>query len=234
MASVQGLALRTYNGVNKELARHLVPQIVKFRSKDWTLQGLGRGDGAWVVPIDLIGPGSICYCVGVGADISFDVELAKRGANVFCFDPTPRSIEYMKHAEYDRERITFKPIGVWRENAELKFYAPMTSTSVNYSTRNIHGTSEYFVADCRRLIDVMKQLGHDRLDLLKLDIEGSWYEVLQDVIELKIPIKVLCVEFDTPTSVFKALRMIRALGQAGFAPVHKQRDNFLFVNENAL
>ncbi len=133
MASVQGLALRTYNGVNKELARHLVPQIVKFRSKDWTLQGLGRGDGAWVVPIDLIGPGSICYCVGVGADISFDVELAKRGANVFCFDPTPRSIEYMKHAEYDRERITFKPIGVWRENAELKFYAPMTSTSVNYS-----------------------------------------------------------------------------------------------------
>lgn len=96
--------------------------------------------------------------------------------------------------------------------------------------RDIHGTSKYFLADCRRLADVMREFGHERLDLLKLDIEGSWYEVLEDVITSKIAISVLCVEFDTPTSLFKARRMIRHLRKAGFIPVHREKDNFLFVN----
>lgn len=231
MPSSYGLALRAYNGANKVLARHVLPIAVRFDREKFDLQALGQGDGAWVIPSNLIGRGSICYCVGVGTDISFDIQLAARGASVFCFDPTPRSIEYMRTCEYDRDRITFFPIGIWRENTELKFFSPMNSQHVNYSTRNIHGTSEYFTADCRRLTTVMAQLGHDHIDLLKLDIEGSWYEVIQDVIETKIPIKVLCVEFDSPTNVAKALRIISALQRAGFVPAHKVRDNFLFVNK---
>jgi FkbM family methyltransferase len=218
--------------VNKVLARHIVPQVIEFRADGMKLEGLGKGDGTWVIPTDYIHRDSICYCVGVGVDVSFDIELARRGARVFCFDPTPRSIEYMNSLEYDHERIKFMPIGIWRKNEKLKFYAPMNLEHANFSTRNIHGTSEYFIADCRRLTDVMKQLGHDHIDLLKLDIEGSWYEVLQDVIESKIPIKILCVEFDTPTSLVKSMRMINMLRQSGFLPVHKHRDNFLFVNKS--
>ncbi len=231
MPSVHGVTTRAYNGVHKVLARHIVPQVIEFRSKGMKLEALGQGEGIWIIPTDYIHRNSICYCVGVGVNISLDIELARRGAKVFCFDPTPRSIEYMRTLDYDHDRITFTPIGIWRENKQLKFYAPMNLEHANFSTRNIHGTSEYFIADCRRLIDVMKQLGHDHIDLLKLDIEGSWYEVLQDVIESKIPIKVLCVEFNSPTSLVKSIRMINMLRQSGFVPVHKNQDNFLFVNK---
>ena len=37
--------------------------------------------------------------------------------------------------------------------------------------------------------------GHDSIDLLKIDIEGFEYEVLEDCLEDRIPIKQICVEF---------------------------------------
>jgi FkbM family methyltransferase len=234
MPSALGLIRRTCNGLAKRLARLLLLHLVQFRRGNLQLQGLGEGEGTWTVPVNLIQPGWICYCVGVGLDATFDSALAMRGARVFTFDPTPRSIEFMKTLDYDHKRISFYPIGIWNEHKQLKFYAPMNRRSANYSVRDIHGTSEYFVADCRRLINVMTELGHSRIDLLKLDIEGAWYEVLQDIIKEDIQISVLCVEFDSPTSYFKARRMIRELRAIGLEVVHQQRDNFLFVQRRLL
>ena len=45
----------------------------------------------------------------------------------------------------------------------------------------------------RRLPTLMQELGHDRLDLLKLDIEGGEYAVLDDV--LAVGPRQLLVEF---------------------------------------
>lgn len=42
----------------------------------------------------------------------------------------------------------------------------------------------------------MERNGHKKLDLLKIDIEGAEYEVLNSIIEDGLDIKVLCVEFD--------------------------------------
>ena len=42
----------------------------------------------------------------------------------------------------------------------------------------------------------MKELGHKKLDLLKLDIEGAEYEVIESIIEDNLDIKLICVEFD--------------------------------------
>ena len=231
MSSIQGLALRAFNGTNKRIARHTLPILVKFRHPELKLKALGQLNGTWVVPVDLITKDSICYCFGVGKDITFDIELAKLGAKVFCFDPTPGTIEYMKTAEYDHERITFIPVGIWNEDTQLKFHSPMDDTP-NFSVRNVHGTSKHYVVECERLSTIMKKLGHDHLDLVKLDIEGAWPEVVEEILEAKIPIKVFCIEFDTPTNLFKTMRMIKRLEQCGYSPLHKDhRENFVFVNE---
>ena len=47
-----------------------------------------------------------------------------------------------------------------------------------------------------RLSELMKELGHAKLDLLKIDIEGAEYEVIRSILEDKLDIKILCVEFD--------------------------------------
>lgn len=234
MLSTRGLLRRAYNGCNKRIGRILFSQFSHFQAHDLSLQSLGHGDGAWTVPIDLIRPDWTCYCVGVGVDATFDIALSNFVTNVFSFDPTPRSIAFMEALDYDRNRISFHPIGIWNENEKLRFYAPMNRQHANYSTQDIHGTSEYFVADCKKLTTIMDELGHEHIDLLKLDIEGSWYEVLMHAVNAKIQISVLCVEFDSPTSFLKVTRMIRALNTIGLKLVHRERDNFLFLHEKLL
>ncbi|MHC4990640.1 MAG: hypothetical protein ACYTGC_06630, partial [Planctomycetota bacterium] len=39
------------------------------------LRRLGSGTGAWVVPTSLVDRESVCYCAGVGEDISSDRAL---------------------------------------------------------------------------------------------------------------------------------------------------------------
>src|SRR5271168_4849167 len=178
---ITGLIKRSYNNVNKRAARFCAPWIVKFWPERVETAYLGKGDGAWRAPVKLLRPGGICYCVGVGQDASFDMALAQLVAKVFSFDPTPRSISYMSKLDYDRARIHFLPVGIWSEDAELKFYAPMNRRHGNYSIKNIHSTSEFFVAKCNTLSSVMKQFGHDHINLIKLDIEGAWYEVISSM-----------------------------------------------------
>ncbi len=42
----------------------------------------------------------------------------------------------------------------------------------------------------------MKELGHHRIDLLKIDIEGAEYRVIESIIEDRLDIGVICVEYD--------------------------------------
>src|SRR5580704_10523068 len=161
-----GIAKRAYNNINKRIVRRAVSRLVTFRDSVPTVT-LGFGDGAWEVPADSLSKNPLCYCFGVGLDISFDIALAVQGAQVYAFDPTPRSIEFMRQSSYDREKIHFYPIGIWEQNAALRFYAPMNSAHANFSTKNIHATGEYFIANCKTLRSIMQEFGHKRIDILK-------------------------------------------------------------------
>jgi len=46
-----------------------------------------------------------------------------------------------------------------------------------------------------RLNTAMQRLGHSRIDVLKMDIEGAEYEVLEDVVRDRIPVNQILVEF---------------------------------------
>jgi FkbM family methyltransferase len=234
MHSLLGIIRRTYNGVNKRLGRALLQRRIQFHGRGARLVGLGEGDGTWIVPVDMIKPDWICYCFGVGVDASFDLALVQRGARVFSFDPTPRSIKYMNDLEYDHERLSFTPVGIWSERKRLKFYAPMNPRHANYSVHDIHATSDFFVAECYALGELMSERGHDYIDLLKLDIEGAWFEVLSNIASSGISIKILCAELDTPTSYKRATQIIGRLRAIGLKPVHQDRDNFLFVHDSLI
>ena len=58
-----------------------------------------RYGGYYVCP-EFLDEKSIIYSFGIGEDISFDTTLInKHNCNVFCFDPTPKSIDWMKRQE---------------------------------------------------------------------------------------------------------------------------------------
>jgi FkbM family methyltransferase len=189
---------------------------------------IGEHHGAWRVPADCIRPGMVCYCVGVGEEASFDLTLAKRGAQVYSFDPTPNAISYINRLDIP-PNLTFMPLGVWNKNETLEFYLPEDG-EVNLSVKNVHLTKRCVKAECRTLASIMKELGHTRIDLLKVDVEGAWAEIVRNVIDDKIPVGIFCVEFDSPTSVRKATQHIDLLARNGYELCGIDRDNFLFVN----
>lgn len=218
----------------EQIARwHVAPAIMRQRlrppGRD-DLERLGDEGGAWIVPTSLISAGSLCYCAGVGEDISFDRALVERfGCEVHAFDPTPRAIAYVGAHAADLPRFHFAPVGVWKEDAALRFFAPSDPAHVSHSAVNLAGTSEYFEAECRSLRSLMTERGHERIDLLKLDIEGAEFEVLGSMIDAGIRPAILCVEFDQPCSPRRVLRMCRRLESAGHRLVAIERWNYTFV-----
>lgn len=204
---------------------------------------LGTPYGGWTVPVGLLTDQSICYCFGAGEDISFDVTLVERlGCHVYTFDPTPRSIAYVKRLQQSTsssdllEKLHFYEFGIWNENATLKFYAPQEPGHVSHSIVNLQHTTDYFEAQCYTLEHIMNMFGHQYLDLLKLDIEGAEYVVLESMIQHGIKPRILCVEFDEghhPQDdgyVRRIQNAITRLTDYGYRVTLKEEWNLTFVD----
>jgi FkbM family methyltransferase len=200
------------------------------------LTRLGTEEGGWVVPLDQLSEKSVCYCVGAGEDISFDSGLVDRlGCQVHVFDPTPRAIAHVhkrlqsSDAAGWRDRLLFHAIGVYNENRDLRFYAPRNPSDVSHSIENLQRTEDYFVAECRTLRTIMDELGHDAIDLLKLDIEGAEHRVLRQMVSDGIRPRLLCVEFDTalhqPHESEQAAQELQNLVHFGYDILHASRWN---------
>ncbi len=158
---------------------------------------LGSDYGGWVVPSELINQSSICYCAGCGEDITFDLGLIDRFAcDVYGFDPTPRAISHVQSVAGNNNQYHFADVGLWDKQDTLRFYVPKNEEHVSHSLVNLQQTEDYIEVEVKTLPDLMKANGHSHLDLLKLDIEGAEYKVLESVIKNDIDIKILCIEFD--------------------------------------
>lgn len=219
----------------------------------YTLRQLGTEYGGWVVPIDQISSDSICYSFGAGEDISFDLSLIETcGSHVYAFDPTPRSIvhiNYIKNVIARNEKafinntknsyscspsildkFHFFPCGIWKENGKLKFYEPRNPQHVSYSLLNIQKTQNHIEVPCKSLTTIMQELGHDHLDLLKLDIEGAEFEVMQSMLVQQIYPKILCVEFHK-CGEYTAAHSLMKLKNAGYVLIYQNKNNYTFVHE---
>jgi len=196
------------------------------------LARLGTRYGGWAVPLDVFHRDAVCYSAGVGMDISFDLELIRRfQCVVHAFDPTPASIEFIA-TESPPLDYKFHPYAVCGSDGTRRFHLTGHSDR-SYSLRTRpHGDS--FVARCRSIGSIMNDLGHDRLDLLKLDIEGAEYEVIDSIIADGIQIRVLCVEFHRTPWIHSMVRAVRQLRRTGLIPVHVAYFDTTFVANDVL
>lgn len=200
---------------------------------------------SWVIPDNLINRNSVIYSAGAGEDISFDVALVNRfGATIHIFDPTPRAMSHYELQIYKPEiksiatKLDFHAFGVWNECTKLKFYAPNNPSHVSHSILNLQKTKDYFEAEVKDLQSIMNDLGHTSIDLLKIDIEGAEYKVIQSIIDNNIEVKVICVEFDEAFNPMDAnfkgriRESINSLIKIGYILVHVDHPgNYTLVKE---
>jgi FkbM family methyltransferase len=145
---------------------------------------------------------------------------------VHSFDPTPLAMDYAR-THLAQTGVHFHPLGVWHKSTRLKFFAPSNRRHANFSVVDLHGTGSYCESQCERLADIMLSLGHTRIDLLKLDVEGSWMPILDDMLTSNVRPQQLCIEFDSPTSLSKMLRAINSLKGANYRVEWYHNENFL-------
>ena len=194
------------------------------------LEKIGSGYGGWIVPTAAVRSTWTCYCAGVGEDITFDLGLIERfGCTVFAFDPTPRAVAHVEAVAAGQPRFGFLPVGLWSEDTTLRFFAPRNPAHVSHSVVNLQRTREFFDAPCRSLPSLMQELGHDAIDLLKLDIEGAEHEVVRSMLEHAIRPTVVCMEIDQPVKPLAFWRTVRRIRQAGYALVAVDSWNLTFV-----
>lgn len=184
---------------------------------------IGTEYGGWPVLPDRLGLDSIVYAAGVGTDISFDLGVIDRfGCVVEAFDPTPRCLAWIRAQALPPE-FRFDPVGVGAEDGEVPFFEPKRADYVSFSAQPGEGASARPLSfPVRRIGTLMAARNHDRLDVLKIDIEGFEYAVIDDLLASGIRPGQLLVEFHhgmygiEPKETLDAVEKLKAAGYGIF------------------
>ncbi len=182
----------------------------------------GQNYAGFFVNPDLIHKNSIVYSIGIGENISFDLDIIQNhNCQVFAFDPTPKSINWVKQQGVI-SNFNFNNYGISDKTGYVDFFLPKNPEHVSGSIHNesscVNENSKVSVP-MKTLSDITNELGHNRIDVLKMDIEGSEYDVIDDILNSKIEIHQILIEFHDrffENGKQRTMKSISALKKHGF------------------
>ena len=218
------------------LLKYLKQQIRQFRLRRAgvldTTEYREEKIADWALwPAALI-PSSTVYSFGVGDNVAWDLEMIRRfGVTVHAFDPTPASIAWVKRQKLPRQFV-FHDCGISNFDGALDFYPPRKAGNTHYSQEQRAGGKTTAIrgrVNC--LTTIMRRLGHRHIDVLKLDVEGSEFEAIPDIIESGISVDQLLVEIHyhfRSRSFAAGIELIDQLKDYGMQCIHVSPRGFEF------
>ncbi|UIR54582.1 FkbM family methyltransferase [Sphingobacterium sp. SRCM116780] len=182
----------------------------------------GNSYGGFYVNPELLAAESIVYSFGIGQDTSFDEAIIeKHNCHVFGYDPTPKSIDWISKRTDLSPKFHFQPIGLDNETGLAHFNLPKNKEHVSGSIINHQNVDENNIVEVqmKSLKDILKENNHQHIDILKMDIEGSEYKVIDSILNSSIEIKQILLEiherfFDNGKEKTKSL--LNSLHQHGY------------------
>lgn len=149
--------------------------------------------------LDCIPDNACVVSAGLGTDTNFEEDILNKykNANIYAFDPTPKSIEFVKNVKHldENERFHFFPYGISKEDGRMRFYLPIDNTAVSCSSiRNMYSSKKYIEVETKSFESVLKLSSMNKIDILKLDIEGTEFAVIEDILNSGIEITQICLE----------------------------------------
>lgn len=153
------------------------------------MEFLGNEIGGRFFPTERIVEDMVMFSFGVGEDISFELDMTRMGVKCILFDPTPKSIQFMKKYP-DME---FHPWGLHHKGGQKRFYYPKDPNHVSCSIGNLQKTDKWFQARTITLDVAQQKFGE--YNILKMDIEGAEYMVID---KIQFFPEILMVEFHGP------------------------------------
>jgi FkbM family methyltransferase len=189
---------------------------------------IGSDYGGWAVPLQLVEPDWVVYGVGAGGDVSFDIELIDRtGCTVHVFDPTPASADYVR--SLDADGVEFAQVALWLRDEPIELYPPRGDPAGSWSAVNLQSTDEAVRVPGRTLKTLMDERGHDRVDLLKVDIEGAEWDLISAGLLRDAGVRVFCVDLHPNVGPARAGRFVGELISSGFTPIARDEFDLTFL-----
>ena len=86
--------------------------------------------------------------------------------------------------------------------------------------------------------DVVKMLKHSKIDVLKMDIEGSEYDVIDDILDYDIEITQIVIEFHErffSNGKEKSIKLIKSMNKKGYKifAVSKSYQEISFIKKSS-
>ncbi|MBS1777028.1 MAG: FkbM family methyltransferase [Bacteroidetes bacterium] len=201
----------------------------------------GNTYGGFYVFPNILNNKSIVYSFGIGEDMSFDNAMIKNhNCQIFCFDPTPKSINWFKSQEKN-ENIHFYEYGISNTNEFMDFYLPLNSDHVSgsvVSQKNVD-VNKKVIVEMKSLKTIMQELGHTHIDVLKIDIEGSEYDVIDNILNEELSVTQILIEFHDrffTNGTLKTKATIEKLRDSGYEifAISNSLEEISFIKKNAL
>jgi FkbM family methyltransferase len=176
--------------------------------------------GGWVVPGGLIRPDWVCYSVGAGGDISFDMQLIERwGVHVRSIDPVPDYVRRALEEADGEERLTAHQFAIATSDGPVRMQLTHDPHSESVSPVGLYDSKSYVEFDGRTLASLMAELGDASVQLLKLDIEGGEYDVIPSLDLRALGVEVFATQLHHVASVARARALLATLATQGYEPV---------------
>ena len=198
----------------------------------------GSNGGVWCVAAQRLTRDSLVYSFGVGADISFDVSLIETyGLKVVAFDPTPASLQWLQ-SQHVPAQMRVIPCGLADFDGIARFNPAVDPRDISHTILDRPTKDQAIQVPVRRLEFIMDELGHGRVDLVKMNIEGAEFDVIDDMIQSHIRPTQLLVSFHhyfPGAGVRRTQKTLRQLGDAGYRLFHvaQTQMEFSFILESA-
>lgn len=156
---------------------------VKPRAK---IVELGSKYGSWGVDSTHISSSTAVVSFGLGEDVTFESAMIERfGCRVFGFDPTPRSVRYVAEHVSDARFSSF-PCALADRDGTITLTLPPESNADQVSAsafaRYTSTSSSTIEVPCLTLASIRSRFGIQNIDILKMDIEGAEFAVIEQAV----------------------------------------------------
>jgi FkbM family methyltransferase len=227
--------LTSLNSLISGLRHDLFYMFLHRRTNDLADLGDSSESCNWTIRTANLNSDSVVYSAGIGRDISFEHALADQyGMKVILLDPSPTGIETMKNKKNQRDLFDFLPVALAGHNGDLFLSPPGNPEEGSWVSETKQVTMDesdtnLIKVKCESISSLMFKYNHSHIDLLKIDIEGAEYAVLESVLDSGARIIQIAVEFHNGVlpgiSRSQTIKTLIKLYRHGYRIVHKGGSN---------
>lgn len=208
----------------RDVVRRARGDLIHSKEVNIASKTIGTEYGGHTIYPPAITSQSVIYSFGIGNDASFDIGLINEfGCTIFAFDPTPESAGWVKD-NIQTDNFKFMQAGIAEKDGIVEFSAPDIRGNMSYfKVRHGQPHNETVALPVYSLKSIMKINGHSAIDVLKMDIEGFEYEVINSIIEQNLTPNQLLIEFHHGMYGFNNIATISAVDKlkaAGYYIFH--------------